>query len=407
MYRTIKLSSLAVSALLLCTTPIVHATFSIVAVDTVNGVVGGAGASCIDNCQIITDIVTSVGAVHTQSWWIQANQTYAHSLLLQGLSPDSIIALLIANDAEGRPGLRQYGVVTFAGSGASAAYTGWGNSDWAGHRTGPGYAIQGNILLDSTVVTDMETAFLTTEGPLEIRLMAALEAAKRPGADSRCLDANKSALSAFIKVSKPGNSGYLYELVTSTPSGVDPIDSLRVRFDAWRVKQSAHPDSSTVSVAKTILEGDGNQSTTITVVPRNYAGKTPAPVDSVVITTSGAGVVSAVSDNGDGSYAATFDAPVYGAPPDTITVAVGAYYEFVTVLNQHPFISYYLCGDVNSDGGLKVSDLTYLVNFLFKQGLAPVVLLSADANGDGTVNVSDLTRLVSFLFSLGLPPVCE
>ncbi len=125
------------------------------------------------------------------------------------------------------------------------------------------------------------------------------------------------------------------------------------------------------------------------------------------ITTSGTGTVSAVSDNGDGSFSATFDAPIYGAPPDVITARVGAYYEFVTELNQHPFISYYLCGDVNSDGGLKVSDLTYFVNFLFKQGPAPVVLLSADANGDGKVNVSDLTRLVSFLFSLGLPPVCE
>ena len=345
--------------------------------------------------------------MHTQAYWLQANKNYAHSLLLQGLSPDSIIALLEANDAEGRPGLRQYGVVTFAGGGASAAYTGFGNSAWAGHRTGPGYAIQGNILLDSTVLLDMETAFLTTEGPLEIRLMAALEAAKRPGADSRCLDANKSALSAFIKVAKPGNAGYLYELVTNTPAGVDPIDSLRVRFDAWRLTQSAHPGLSTVSVPKTILEGDGNQTTTITVVPRNHYGTTPVQLDSVSLSTSGTGTIAGVSDNGDGTFSATFDAPIFGAPPDTITVRVGAYYDFVTELNQHPVITYYLCGDVNNDGGLKVSDLTFLVNFLFKSGPSPIVLLSADANGDGKVNVSDLTRLVSFLFSSGMPPVCE
>ena len=48
-------------------------TFSIVAVDTVTGEIGSAGASCIDESQIeggaliISDVIPGRGAIHTQS----------------------------------------------------------------------------------------------------------------------------------------------------------------------------------------------------------------------------------------------------------------------------------------------------------------------------------------------------
>ena len=51
-------------------------TFSIVAVDTVTNEVGSAGASCIGNSVIISDIHPNVGAIHTQSYYIQYNQNY-------------------------------------------------------------------------------------------------------------------------------------------------------------------------------------------------------------------------------------------------------------------------------------------------------------------------------------------
>jgi uncharacterized Ntn-hydrolase superfamily protein len=85
-------------------------------------------------------------------------------------------------DDEGRE-TRQLGVV--AADGRSAAHTGAECLAWAGHRTGEGYAVQGNILAGEAVVTELERAFLETSGPLAERLVAALEAAQAAGGDSR------------------------------------------------------------------------------------------------------------------------------------------------------------------------------------------------------------------------------
>ena len=61
-------------------------------------------------------------------------------------------------------------------------------------------------------------------------------------------------------------------------------------------------------------------------------------------------------------------------------------------------------GDVNYDMKLNVSDLTYLVSYLFKGGPAPPCFEEGDVNGDSTINVSDLTYLVAYLFKGGSPP---
>jgi len=61
-------------------------------------------------------------------------------------------------------------------------------------------------------------------------------------------------------------------------------------------------------------------------------------------------------------------------------------------------------GDANSDLTVSMSDIVYLVNFLFKGGPAPNPLWKGDANGDCTVNVTDTVYLVAFLFKGGLPP---
>ncbi len=64
-----------------------------------------------------------------------------------------------------------------------------------------------------------------------------------------------------------------------------------------------------------------------------------------------------------------------------------------------------LRGDVNDDNKVIVSDLTFLVNFLFKGGVAPTCLEHGDLNDDSKVIVSDLTYLVNFLFKSGVAPV--
>ena len=79
---------------------------------------------------------------------------------------------------------RQLGVVDADGRGAS--YTGDECNAWAGHRTGPGYAAQGNILVSAETVDALaETFEATAEKPLVERLLDCLDAAQAAGGDSR------------------------------------------------------------------------------------------------------------------------------------------------------------------------------------------------------------------------------
>ena len=398
------LSFLAVLALLL--PGLCQATFSIVAVDTVTGAVGGAGASCINNSYIINDLIESIGAVHTQAWWLQANKDNAHILLADGLSPDSIIGWLENNDVEGLPELRQYGVVTLAGQGASAAYTGWGTDAWAGHITGPGYAIQGNILLGPEIVQDMETAFLTTEGRLEDKLMAALQAANVPGADTRCLTDGKPALSSFVKVIYPGDGDtpFLQLIVASAPGTINPIDRLQELYDAWKIPQYAEPDSSTAEVAPTYLPALGVDSALITVTPLNVNGETPITGAEVTLSNTGFGTIAPVTDNGDGTFSAYIFAP-NDPGYDTIHTEVTAGGQTV-FLSQRPTMQYYLCGDANADMTVNVGDAVYMISYVFKGGPSPVPVDGGDANCDGNPNVGDAVYLIAYVFKGGPGPCC-
>ena len=221
-------------------------TFSIIAVDTVTGEIGGAGASCIDEnaiptgVLIINDIIPARGGIHTQAYWQPANQQNAHDRMVEGMSPQEIIDWLVANDVQNNPTIRQYGIVDTDEDGhpRSAAYTGVNCNNYKDHIVGPNYAIQGNILLGQHILDSMEARFLNTEGSLAEKLMAALQGANVPGADTRCLNEGVSSLSAFVRVATedalPGN-WWCDLLVPSTPYGVEPIDSLQVLFDSWLI----------------------------------------------------------------------------------------------------------------------------------------------------------------------------
>ncbi len=219
-------------------------TFSIVAVDTTTGEVGSAGASCIDasaiagGVLIISDILPGVGGIHTQSYWNPTNQLNARARMEAGDTPQEIMDWLEINDVEGNPAIRQYGAVAFGdqGEALSAAFTGENCLDYKNHIVGSTYAIQGNILLGQQILDSMEARFLNTAGSLADKLMAALQGANVPGADSRCLDLGISSKSAFIRIAKPTDEEgefYLNLNVPKVPGGIEPIDSLQTLFNAW------------------------------------------------------------------------------------------------------------------------------------------------------------------------------
>src|ERR1700752_3235466 len=123
-----------------------------------------------------------VGAIATQSW---ANPRYGPdglTLLREGLSAEEAVVRL--TDADVNRAQRQLGVVDREGRAAS--YTGTECSDWAGHRTGDGYAAQGNILVSAATVDGLAEPFEATSGrPLAERFLDCLDAAQAAGGDSR------------------------------------------------------------------------------------------------------------------------------------------------------------------------------------------------------------------------------
>ena len=67
----------------------------------------------------------------------------------------------------------------------------------------------------------------------------------------------------------------------------------------------------------------------------------------------------------------------------------------------------YLCGDANDDGSFSISDLTFLVDYLFRGGPEPPVLEAADIDGQIGLTVSDITHMVDYQFRGGPPPICQ
>jgi uncharacterized Ntn-hydrolase superfamily protein len=79
---------------------------------------------------------------------------------------------------------RQLGVVDAKGGGAS--FTGSECMEWAGGRTGPCYAAQGNILVSAETVDAIAETFQRSAGaPLAERLLDCLDAAQAAGGDRR------------------------------------------------------------------------------------------------------------------------------------------------------------------------------------------------------------------------------
>jgi len=218
-------------------------TFSIVAMDSVTGEVGSAGASCVDMFTIpgypddfLGELFPGQGAINSQAWYIPANQANARTRMNLGDSPAEIIQWLVDNDVNGQPELRQYGIVKLHnGNMETAAHTGTSTDDYKNHLTGPNYSIQGNILLGQEILDSMESRFLNAEGDLACKLMAALQGANVVGADTRCAPNSSSSLFAFVKVAQPtdpfGSPSFLASVRTHDGEGIEPIDSLQIIFD--------------------------------------------------------------------------------------------------------------------------------------------------------------------------------
>jgi uncharacterized Ntn-hydrolase superfamily protein len=161
----------------------VVATYSIVACDLDAGQWGVAVQSkFLAVGSVVPWAEPHVGAIATQSY---ANPRYGPdglALLRQGGSAAEVVeALTTADDGRAE---RQVGIVD--GHGHAATFTGDACHDWAGGRTGDGYAAQGNILVSEETVDALAMTF-EQNGHLSLaeRLIECLAAAQAAGGDRR------------------------------------------------------------------------------------------------------------------------------------------------------------------------------------------------------------------------------
>ncbi len=275
------------------------ATFSITAVDTVSKLVGSAGASCISGSIILSDVHPGKGIVHTQAAYNRTNQSRARDYMRRGDSPKDIVRKVTNNDAQNNPHTRQYGVVHLDHIGESAGYTGRNCGNYKSHIIGRNYTIQGNILSGQPILDSMEVRFLNTEGTFMDKMMAALQGAKKRGADTRCRRYNKSTISAFIRVAKPNdnvNDMYLDLNVNNTSGSTDPIDLLQRKYDEWANNNvGIHTPLSSSGSKVTVRQNYPNPFTHTTTL--RYTLLKPAKVNLNIYNTAGKAIKTLVNHN--------------------------------------------------------------------------------------------------------------
>jgi uncharacterized Ntn-hydrolase superfamily protein len=197
-------------------------TFSLVACDLEAGDWGVAVASKFPSVGAVVPWARgNVGAVATQSL---ANVLYGPEgieRLASGGSAEQVVADLTGPDDMREE--RQLGVVD--GHGGSATFTGGDCVDWAGGRTGPCYAAQGNILVSGATVDALAGTFEATAGkPLAERLIDCLAAAQAAGGDRRGQQSG-----ALLVVEKDGGYAGLSDTLVDlrVDDHPEPIEELR------------------------------------------------------------------------------------------------------------------------------------------------------------------------------------
>jgi uncharacterized Ntn-hydrolase superfamily protein len=219
------------------------ATFSIVACDLEAGQWGVAVASkFLAVGSLVSWAEPGAGAIATQSW---ANPRYGPeglALLRAGKSAKETIAALTSADDDREE--RQVGIVDADGNGAT--FTGAKCHDWAGGRTGNGYAAQGNILVSAATVDALAVTF-ESNAHLELpeRLIECLAAAQAAGGDRR---GQQSA--ALLVVER--NAGYAHLSDVAVDLRVDdherPLAELRRLYALHRELFGVTPEEDWVPV---------------------------------------------------------------------------------------------------------------------------------------------------------------
>ena len=257
------------------------ATWSVIAVDKSTGRIVIASATCVNNNDqflmgVQAVVVPGKGVAACQAGVdnTHKNQMLVFAELQKGTDPRKIIDLLSEDPAFQS---RQFGILDLQGrsAGHSGLSNGYVSQDIQGQVPGTEiyYSIQGNILRPGAVVPNAVQAFVNTNGAITDRVMAAMEAADGSGGDSRCTcppwpgdglkppnpcDGRTSHIAYILMAEPKDTSGtshndgrYAMYITVAQPGGdkgphqitpgenLNPVKTLRQRYDAWRKAQPA------------------------------------------------------------------------------------------------------------------------------------------------------------------------
>ncbi len=263
----------AVLALAVVPAPLL-ATWSIIAVDARTGRVVIASATCVPQSRLVgfpaeglmdvqAIVVPGIGVAAAQAGVdrTRANQQLIYAELKKGTDPAEILALLGADPDFER---RQFGIVDLQGR--MAGFSGAENRPASLSVQGrlPDheiyFSIQGNILASDDVVYDAVHRFMTSEGTLTDRVMAAMEGADEAGGDVRCTCETepvpeapchgRNAHVAYLLAADPGdpegegvNDGDYSLYIDVTDENIEvhedanPVSTLRQRYGAWKASR--------------------------------------------------------------------------------------------------------------------------------------------------------------------------
>ncbi len=124
-------------------------------------------------------------------------------------------------------------------------------------------------------------------------------------------------------------------------------------------------------------------------------------IREITTVSGGWGQSPSVAAFGLGS-ATVIDSLIARWPSDTVRIFTAIPADtFLTIYETAPT---YVCGDANGDASVDISDVVYLIAYIFSGGSAPSPLLAGDANCDIAVDISDVVYLIAYIFSSGLAP---
>jgi uncharacterized Ntn-hydrolase superfamily protein len=268
----------AVVAVLAMTPIATLATWSVIAVDARTGRIVIASATCVPQARLIRGdatglmniqaiVVPGIGVAAAQAGVdrTRQNQKLIYAEMKKGTDPAIIIEML-SNDPDFQR--RQFGIVDLTGR--MAGFSGSSNGDASLSVQGrlPDqdiyFSIQGNILASDDVVYEAVSRFMSAEGTLTDRVMAAMEGADEAGGDVRCtcetdpvVEApchGRNAHVAYILAADPHNAegesfndGQYAMFIDVTDQNIlphengNPVLTLRQRYGTWKASDHGKP----------------------------------------------------------------------------------------------------------------------------------------------------------------------